>query len=218
MPLGQAFRLDLKRRTLIAFGIDITVALPDTQLVNPPLLSAAGVQATTFEPDGAVVRLVPIEQYLNILLLGAGADVQPLTLIATMLGWATTIVDHRAAYAVAEHFPPPAQVLLSPAAEVASAVDLNTYDAAVVMSHHLTSDCAYLRALASGSVAYVGLLGSAARRARLLRELGAELSGRLAARLRALVGLDIGATTPRRSHSPSQGNTERAVRPFRPSV
>ena len=76
-------------------------------------------------------------------------------------------------------------------AELGAALDLHVYDAAVVMSHHLASDRAYLDALAPSSLGYVGLLGPAARRDRLLTELG-ERAERLAGRLEGPVGLDLG--------------------------
>ena len=63
------------------------------------------------------------------------------------------------------------------------------------MSHHLDSDLHYLRALARSPVPYVGLLGPAARREKLLGDLGADAAA-LRGRLRAPVGLDIGGRTP----------------------
>jgi xanthine/CO dehydrogenase XdhC/CoxF family maturation factor len=63
------------------------------------------------------------------------------------------------------------------------------------MSHHLESDLQYLRALAFSTVPYVGLLGPAARREKLLADLGDD-AGKLRARLRAPVGLDIGGRAP----------------------
>jgi len=63
------------------------------------------------------------------------------------------------------------------------------------MSHHLESDLNYLRALAHSAVPYVGLLGPAARREKLLTDLGADAAA-LRPRLRAPVGLDIGGRSP----------------------
>jgi xanthine/CO dehydrogenase XdhC/CoxF family maturation factor len=63
------------------------------------------------------------------------------------------------------------------------------------MSHHLIADRAYLRQLAATQLRYVGLLGPAPRRHRLLAELGASTQG-LKGRLFGPVGLDIGARTP----------------------
>jgi xanthine dehydrogenase accessory factor len=64
------------------------------------------------------------------------------------------------------------------------------------MSHHFPSDAAFLRELAqAGRPGFVGLLGPPARRARLVRELGADMEA-LRPRLRGPVGLDLGAVTP----------------------
>jgi xanthine/CO dehydrogenase XdhC/CoxF family maturation factor len=80
-------------------------------------------------------------------------------------------------------------------ADVAGAVSLAEYSAAIVMSHHLESDLHYLRALAAAPVPYVGLLGPAARREKLMSDLGGDADA-LRSRLRAPVGLDIGGRTP----------------------
>ncbi|MGH8313982.1 MAG: XdhC family protein, partial [Steroidobacterales bacterium] len=74
-------------------------------------------------------------------------------------------------------------------------ISLGDFDAAVVMSHNLDSDARYLRALAASSMPYIGLLGPAARRRRLLADLGAA-ARQLGDRLYGPVGLDIGARTP----------------------
>jgi xanthine dehydrogenase accessory factor len=63
------------------------------------------------------------------------------------------------------------------------------------MSHHLPSDLAYLRALAATSIPYVGLLGPALRREKLLTDLGPDAQP-LQKRLYAPVGLPLGGRTP----------------------
>jgi xanthine/CO dehydrogenase XdhC/CoxF family maturation factor len=63
------------------------------------------------------------------------------------------------------------------------------------MSHHFASDVDYLRELAATRIEYIGVLGPATRRSRLLAELGATAAA-LKGRLRGPVGLDIGAVTP----------------------
>jgi xanthine dehydrogenase accessory factor len=59
------------------------------------------------------------------------------------------------------------------------------------MSHHLASDRDYLRQLAGTDIGYVGLLGPANRRNRLLAELGEE-AGALDGRIHGPAGLDLG--------------------------
>ena len=131
----------------------------------------------------------------HLLLLGGGPDARPVATLAAFLGWRITAVDHRAAYLLPERFPPATTLLEVRAADITEAITLADFSAAIVMSHHLDSDIHYLRALATSSVPYVGLLGPAARREHLLDSLGAE-AAKLHGRLRAPVGLDIGGRTP----------------------
>jgi xanthine/CO dehydrogenase XdhC/CoxF family maturation factor len=117
--------------------------------------------------------------------------------IAHTLGWRVTVLDHRPAYvdALAARFPR-AEVRLSEPRLLRSALELNGCHAAVVMSHHLSSDVAYLRELAeAGAPAFVGLLGPMSRRQRLARELGPSAT-LLQSRIRGPVGIDLGAVTP----------------------
>jgi xanthine/CO dehydrogenase XdhC/CoxF family maturation factor len=86
-------------------------------------------------------------------------------------------------------------VLQAPAGELAQRLDLTPFSAAVVMSHHLPSDLAHLAMLADSPIPYVGLLGPAARRDKLLSDLGAPAL-RLTDRLHAPVGLPIGGRSP----------------------
>ncbi len=131
----------------------------------------------------------------RLLLLGGGPDARPVARLADFLGWRVVVVDHRPAYLDPAQFPQGTRLVESAAADVAEALRLDDFFAAIVMSHHLDSDLHYLRALASSAVPYVGLLGPAARREKLLADLGDPLPS-LRARLRAPVGLDIGGRTP----------------------
>jgi xanthine dehydrogenase accessory factor len=138
-------------------------------------------------------------QYLapppHVLICGAGPDAQPVARAALALGWRVTLVDHRPDYADPRRFPG-ATVLLADARTLRTAVDVPECHAAVVMSHHLASDTIYLRELAEAGVpAYVGLLGPAARRQKLVVEL-AGVFDKLKDRIRGPVGLDLGAVTP----------------------
>ena len=138
-------------------------------------------------------------QYLppppHLLICGGGPDAQSVVSLARTLGWRVSVVDHRPAFATAARFPG-AAVRLAKANSLRSEIDLGSCHAAVVMSHHLASDEAYLRELADAGVpAYVGLLGPAARRNRLARELG-PTAERLISRIHGPVGADIGAATP----------------------
>ncbi|HVG23300.1 MAG TPA: XdhC family protein [Thermoanaerobaculia bacterium] len=138
----------------------------------PRLLSFAWngrepVEWTTRLPDGeTLVELIAPERAL--LVFGGGPDVPPLLALARQLGWRADAVTTR------------------------DAVDVGTYDAAVVMTHNFDRDVAALRTLLASRIAYIGLLGPRARGDELLAEVGASRN----ARIFSPVGLDLGAETP----------------------
>ncbi|MGH8295260.1 MAG: XdhC family protein, partial [Steroidobacteraceae bacterium] len=184
---------------------------PALARVLPPqaaaLLEPRALAALAAAPDTGAVRwlegaaarwrllLLPLPLPPRLLLLGAGPDALAVVDFAARVHWRVTLADHRPAYAVPSHFPLAERVLLTRPDEIAQAVDLSQFTAAVVMSHHLPSDLEYLRALSTSPLAYIGLLGPPARREKLLSELGAQAQ-RLRPRLRAPVGLDLGGRTP----------------------
>ncbi|MDE2051877.1 MAG: XdhC family protein [Gammaproteobacteria bacterium] len=145
--------------------------------------------------SGWKLLLLPLCLPPRLLLLGAGPDALPVVDFAARLHWRVTLVDHRPAYAVPAHFPSAERVLLARPEELAQALDLRQFAAAVVMSHHLPSDLEYLRALSASSLGYVGLLGPPARREKLLAELGPQAQP-LRPRLRAPVGFNLGGRAP----------------------
>jgi len=130
-----------------------------------------------------------------ILVLGAGLDAGPVVRFARELGWRVTVQDHRPAYIESGKFVDVEQVICVPVAELAGTIDLDRFAATIVMSHHLTSDREYLKQLAKSKVGYIGLLGPADRRKRLLEELG-DHAERLQGRLHGPAGLDIGGRGP----------------------
>ena len=142
---------------------------------------------------------LPLSLPPKLLVLGAGPDAAPIVDFAARVDWKVTVVDHRPAYADPSHFPSAERVILARPEELASAVELAglaQFSAAVVMSHHLPSDLNYLIALSETTIPYVGLLGPAPRREKLLNDLGHERAQKLRARLHAPVGLALGGRSP----------------------
>lgn len=144
--------------------------------------------------DADELRIV-VEPPPRILILGAGLDAEPVVRFAAELGWRCDVFDHRPAYVDNGDFDAALLTTCAPAEELGGTLDLSRYAAAVVMSHHLVSDRTYLRQLADTDIGYIGLLGPAHRRNRLLSELGdaAEL---IEPRLHGPAGLDLGGRGP----------------------
>lgn len=150
---------------------------------------------TILECADAKFLIVSIALPIQLLLLGAGPDVTPVVAMASLLDWHVSVVDHRPAYADAARFPQAKRVISQPVAQIDQLLQKTSFDAAVVMSHHLTSDAGYLAALSKSNIPYIGLLGPAPRRARLMTDIGDHALA-LKHRLHGPIGLDIGATTP----------------------
>lgn len=201
----------LAARTATAVGVVVessradlpagSVALPRATPAGVPAVQAALERAAAegrscwVEDASTKVFVLPLALPPRILLLGAGPDTIPVVDFAARLNWKVTLVDHRPAYAVPAHFPAAERVVLARPEELGATLDLRSFSAAVVMSHHLPSDLTYLRALAASTIPYVGLLGPAMRRERLLADLGPDAQT-LRARLHAPVGMPLGGRTP----------------------
>ncbi len=131
----------------------------------------------------------------RVLVLGAGPDAEPVVRLCAELGWRVTVQDHRPAYVENGDFRSARHVMCCPAAMVSEELELQKFDAAIVMSHHLLTDRSYLGQLASTDIAYIGLLGPKERRTRLIQDLGDD-ANRLDTRLHGPAGLNIGGRGP----------------------
>jgi len=157
-------------------------------------LSAIAARSARFAAlaDGSRALFAPIVPIPRVLILGAGLDAVPLVNVLAELGWRVSVADHRPAYLDREGFARAESRRVVRPDHIGAELDPGSFDAIVIMSHHLLTDRDYLRALAAIETPYLGLLGPPARRTRLLAELG-PAAGSLPARLRGPVGIDIGA-------------------------
>ncbi len=162
--------------------------------IGTTLIGSDGDNAQSGLAKNEVLHL-KLQPLPRLLVLGAGQDAVPVVALADLLGWRVTVVDHRPAYLELPAFAVAEARVSAPAADLASNVALPSFAAAIVMSHHLATDHAYLTVLAKSSVPYIGLLGPAGRRDRLVQDLGND-GAALAGRLHGPAGLDIGADSP----------------------
>lgn len=136
----------------------------------------------------------------RLIVASATSDAGPLCELAGWMGWDVLRVVHSAESSA--DLPPVRDSrteLVSPE-QLARVAPADERTACVVMTHHLGRDLAYLRHALAAGYPYVGLLGSRRRRETLLAELGelgALADATVSERLRAPVGLDLGADEPR---------------------
>jgi xanthine dehydrogenase accessory factor len=132
-------------------------------------------------------------------IFGAGDDAQPLARLAQDLGWSVTVADPRPAMPTAARFPGVSGLVAGPADELAARVAPAPGSLAIVMTHHYVHDRPLLRHLLPLPLAYLGLLGPRARAQRILADIAEEglaVTPAMRLRLRAPVGLDLGADGP----------------------
>jgi xanthine dehydrogenase accessory factor len=188
LPLAT---LALKNRRALTFGNEV--------LINQCERHTKGTwpewRHKIVEENGCSISLINIQPRPRILLCGAGPDAVPVAGQITNLGWECFVTDHRPAFARAERFPENCRVTLMRPEKLHDEIDLTQVDAAVIMSHHLENDAAYLQQLTSqagaSALRYIGVLGPTTRRDRL-REM-ANCTDEL---VYGPVGLDIGAELP----------------------
>ncbi|MDA8238561.1 MAG: XdhC family protein [Chloroflexi bacterium] len=133
----------------------------------------------------------------RLVIVGAVQVAIPLARIAREIGYATVVVDGRAAFATRERFPDVDALVVGWLDEVADEIGLGPSDAVAVLAHDAKLDePAIIEALRRGC-RYVGAVGSrrtqADRRARL-RTAGVGEPDLV--RLRGPIGLDLGGRSP----------------------
>ena len=146
------------------------------------------------QDEGLTMLHAPLKPVPKLLVVGAGPDAVPLVRMAGELGWRVTIADHREAYINQDAFDAAELRCHAMPGRLDDVGTAGEFTAAIIMSHHLETDRAWLNTLALTTIPYVGLLGPPARRDRLVSEIDA--ATQLAGRLHGPVGLAIGADNP----------------------
>jgi xanthine dehydrogenase accessory factor len=136
---------------------------------------------------------------VRLCVCGAGPDVIPLVAAAKRLGWHVTLMDHRPTLMAPEQWPAVERTVVPSLEAIPENVAAVDCDAAVIMNHNYERDLAYLAAWVGTRVPYIGMLGPRQRTEQMLTTLESSelvLDGSTRQRIRAPVGLDMGAETP----------------------
>lgn len=135
---------------------------------------------------------------ISLIIVGAGNDTMPLETMARLIGWSTTVVDGRPTHANSIRFGLANQILVGKPEELIHQLNFDQRTAIVLMTHNYNYDLAMLAALKNAQLPYIGLLGPAAKRDRLLNDLansGVHFSESQLNHIFGPTGLDIGAET-----------------------
>ncbi|RPD39787.1 XdhC family protein [Chitinophaga barathri] len=157
------------------------------------------IRKISTEGDGVEVLLEYVAPRVSLIVAGAGNDVKPLVIAASLLGWEVTVADGRVTHAKAARFPGAKNVLPVRPEELISRLAIDKSTVFVLMTHNYKYDLALLKALPSSPTPYIGVLGPKTKLNRMLQDLASEginLTSEQLDRVYGPVGLDIGAETP----------------------
>jgi len=187
--LAENFRAG--RATALAVVWESPTGPPGTMIgdakASGRIKAASGVFRETVEPP------------TSFAIFGAGDDAQPLARLARDLGWRVTVADPRPSMPTEARFPGMSALVAGPADALVARVAPAPGSLAVVMTHHYLHDRPLLRHLLPLPLAYLGLLGPRGRAERILADIandGLAITPGMRSRLRAPVGLDLGADGP----------------------
>lgn len=129
----------------------------------------------------------------RLLLIGGGPEASPLLHVSGRCGWWVEVIEHRGRFladlAAAD------RIHAGRAAERLASLSLESFDAAICMTHLYADDLAALRILASSPLPWIGVLGPRARSQALLDALGG-MAQELQGRLEGPVGEALGGDGP----------------------
>ncbi len=135
---------------------------------------------------------------VSLIIAGAGNDVMPLVSMAQLLGWQVTVADGRATHANTNRFPEVEKLLVGKPENIISEMVLDNRTAIVLMTHNYNYDLDLLERIRGKEIPYVGLLGPATKREKMLKELEEKGKGWDELALQKIfgpAGLDLGAET-----------------------
>ena len=142
-----------------------------------------------------LVELVPPQPRAYV--FGAGHISKSLAKLVSLLGFATTIVDDREAFANRERFPEADEVIAAEYEEAFTRLEINENSYLIIVTRGHRDDMRILRWAVTTRARYVAMIGSKRKVISVIKELEKEGIPREAfERIHAPMGLEIGAVTP----------------------
>ncbi len=176
--------------------------LTEQDFAGDPLGEAAATalragRSAMIEHEGRKVFLNVQAPPTRLVIIGAVHVAQALAPMAAMCGHDVTIVDPRSAFAAPERFPDAKVIAKWPLEAIAELGGFDRHTAVAAVTHDPKVDDPALIAALHASCFYIGALGSRKTHAkRVERLIGAGFSPDRIGRIRAPIGLDIGAVSP----------------------
>ena len=143
------------------------------------------------------VFIDPITPTPRVCIIGAGHVGYHTAQLAATVGFRVVVVDDRASFADPARFPTAERVDVADIPEWLRTADIGSRDSLVIVTRGHREDLDAVRAAQGRETAYVGLIGSRAKIARLCARIEEEGDDPATmARVHAPIGLDLGAVSP----------------------
>lgn len=191
----------VQKGTCCLVGEDESIFIPNeikalkTQCKNVLVEKLSAVQH--YESSCSVLfQFIP--PAIQLVIIGAGNDAQPLAEMASLLGWNIIVIDGRPTYATQQRFAKANKISLTKPSEILSAIDIDEQTAVILMTHNYNYDIAALERLINTNCKYIGTLGPKKKLNKMFDELsekGVMIDGKILHNMYGPVGLDIGAET-----------------------
>ncbi len=134
---------------------------------------------------------------LHLVICGANSDARPIVTYAANAGFRVTVLDHREGLLRQCDFPEAMHLTRALPDDAAIVLPPADRALAVVKTHSLTHDRAWVRRFLELGLPYIGVLGPKERTDRILSDIGAETTWPgCRSRVFGPVGLDLGADGP----------------------
>ncbi|MEO7520571.1 MAG: XdhC family protein [Gemmatimonas sp.] len=172
------------------------------RIVNGAAIAARTAHSHAESIESDTLFFEPLLAPIALNIIGAGRGAEAFAHIATTLGWETSLADHRHGLLDSLSLPSTVRVIKLDGNDVAGAMHALPTDgrtAVALLTHIFDTDLAWLSALLPSPCAYIGVLGSRQRAAKLVervRASGAPITLAMLQRLHAPIGLDLGGEDP----------------------
>lgn len=143
------------------------------------------------------VFIEPIEPQPHAYIFGAGHISKSLCQVASLIGFATTVIDDRESFANRERFPGADEVLAGEYEEIFPKLEISSSSYLIIVTRGHRDDMRILRWAVTTPARYVAMIGSKRKVISVERELQKEgIPADAFQRVSAPMGLDIAAQSP----------------------
>jgi xanthine dehydrogenase accessory factor len=168
----------------------------DIETAEQVLMSQKSSIIKEYDDHSVLYQFIPPP--VQLVIVGAGSDAQPLTELANHLGWDIIMVDARPSYNNHERFPKATRICRVKPSEVLSAINMDEQTALVLMTHNYNYDLSALEQIVHTNCNFIGILGPKKKLNKMLDDLttrGININDDVLQNIHGPVGLDIGAET-----------------------